>query len=63
MQPEIAGQLKDRKLANIEATKPDLIAAGNIGCMAQLGSGTGIPVIHTAALLDWATGGPKPENL
>lgn len=63
MQPEIAGQLKDRKLANIEATKPDLIAAGNIGCMAQLGSGTDVPIVHTAALLDWATGGPKPEGL
>ena len=63
MQPEIAGQLKDRKLANIKATKPDLIAAGNIGCMTQLGSGTDVPIVHTAALLDWATGGPKPENL
>lgn len=63
MQPEIAGQLKDRKLANIEATKPDVISAGNIGCMTQLASGTGVPVVHTAALLDWATGGPKPESL
>ncbi len=63
MQPEIAGQLKDRKVANIEATKPDVISAGNIGCMTQLASGTGIPVVHTAALLDWATGGPKPEGI
>ncbi len=63
MQPEIAGQLKERKVANIEATKPDVIATGNIGCMTQIGSGTGVTVIHTAALLDWATGGPKPEGL
>ncbi len=63
MQPEIAGQLKERKLANIETLKPDVIAAGNIGCMAQLASGANVPVIHTAALLDWATGGPRPEGL
>jgi len=63
MQPEIAGQLKERKVANIEATKPDVISTGNIGCMTQIGSGTGVPVVHTAALLDWATGGPKPEGL
>ncbi|MGB0682084.1 MAG: glycolate oxidase subunit GlcF [Magnetovibrionaceae bacterium] len=63
MQPEIASQLRDRKVANIESLKPDLIATGNIGCMAQIGSATGIPIVHTAALLDWATGGPLPEQL
>jgi len=60
LQPEIAGQLKARKLANILGTRPDLIAAGNIGCITQLASGAGVPVIHTVELLDWATGGPKP---
>ncbi|MDO5646322.1 glycolate oxidase subunit GlcF [Paracoccus sp. (in: a-proteobacteria)] len=63
MQPEISGQLKARKVATIEATTPDVISAGNIGCMMQIGSGTGIPVLHTAELLDWATGGPKPRGL
>jgi len=63
LQPEIAGQLKDRKVANIEATRPDVIATGNIGCMTQIASGTGIPVVHTVHLLDWATGGPMPEAL
>lgn len=63
MQPEIAGQLKARKISNIESTKPDIIATGNIGCMTQIGSGTGIPVVHTVELLDWATGGPKPRAL
>ncbi|MBM3478270.1 MAG: glycolate oxidase subunit GlcF [Alphaproteobacteria bacterium] len=63
LQPEIAGQLKARKLANIARTAPDAIAAGNIGCMAQLASGTGTPVLHTVELLDWATGGPRPEGL
>jgi glycolate oxidase iron-sulfur subunit len=61
LQPVIAVQLRDRKIANITAVKPDMIAAGNIGCMVQIASGTGIPVVHTIELLDWATGGPRPE--
>ena len=63
MQPEISGQLKDRKVATLEATAPQVIAAGNIGCMIQIGSGTGVPVVHTVELLDWATGGPQPPAL
>ena len=63
LQPEIANQLKARKVANIEKTKPDVVAAGNIGCMVQIGSGTAIPVVHTVELVDWATGGPKPSAL
>lgn len=63
LQPELSGQLKARKVKNIEATKPDIVAAGNIGCMTQIGSGTALPVVHTAELLDWAYGGDKPEKL
>ena len=63
MQPEISGQLKERKVRTLEAKNPDIIAAGNIGCMMQIGSGTGIPVVHTVELLDWASGGPKPPAL
>ncbi len=63
MQPEISKQLKDRKVRTLEAKNPDVIAAGNIGCMMQIGSGTGVPVVHTVELLDWATGGPKPPAL
>ena len=63
LQPEIAGRLRDRKVANIESTAPQVIAAGNIGCMTQIASGTGIPVVHTVELLDWATGGPRPAAL
>ena len=63
MQPEISGQLKKRKVDTLEAKSPDLIAAGNIGCMMQIGSGTKLPVVHTVELLDWATGGPKPAAL
>lgn len=63
LQPEISTQLKERKVRTLEARKPDIIAAGNIGCMIQIGSGTETPVVHTVELLDWATGGPKPASL
>lgn len=68
LQPEIAGRLRERKIDNIERTKPVLVATGNIGCMTQLAKGfvdkgATTPVVHTAELLDWATGGPLPEKL
>ncbi len=63
MQPEISATLKARKVKNLEATKPDVIAAGNIGCMTQIGSGTAVPIVHTIELLDWAYGGEKPSRL
>jgi glycolate oxidase iron-sulfur subunit len=63
LQPEISAQLKARKVETLEAKNPDMIAAGNIGCMMQIGSGTGVPVVHTVELLDWALGGPKPRAL
>jgi glycolate oxidase iron-sulfur subunit len=63
LQPEISDALKRRKVATLEAKTPQVIAAGNIGCMLQIGSATGIPVVHTVELLDWATGGPKPPAL
>jgi len=63
LQPEISGQLKDRKVKTLMAKSPDIIAAGNIGCMIQIGSGTDVPIVHTVELLDWVTGGPKPKAL
>lgn len=63
LQPEISAQLKARKVQTLEAKTPDVIAAGNIGCMMQIGSGTGVPVVHTVELLDWVTGGPRPRAL
>jgi glycolate oxidase iron-sulfur subunit len=63
MQPEISAKLKERKVRTLEAIKPDIIAAGNIGCMVQIGSGTEVPVVHTVELLDWVTGGPVPPSL
>jgi glycolate oxidase iron-sulfur subunit len=43
--------------------RPDVIASGNIGCIAQIAAGTSIPIVHTVALLDWATGGPLPQAI
>jgi glycolate oxidase iron-sulfur subunit len=62
LQPDIAQRLRDRKVANIASVKPDMIAAGNIGCMVQIAGGTSVPVVHTIELLDWATGGPRPGS-
>lgn len=63
MQPKISAQLKTRKVDTLEALSPDVIAAGNIGCMMQIGAGTKLPVVHSVELLDWATGGPVPNSL
>jgi glycolate oxidase iron-sulfur subunit len=63
LEPDIARRLRERKVQNIETVKPDVIAAGNIGCITQIASGTDIPVVHPVELIDWATGGPKPEAL
>ncbi len=63
LQPELSAELKRRKVETLEATAPQVIAAGNIGCMMQIGSGTGVPVVHTVQLLDWASGGPRPPAL
>jgi glycolate oxidase iron-sulfur subunit len=63
LQPEIATRLRDRKVENLESLSPELIAAGNIGCITQIANGTTLPVVHTVELLDWATGGPRPLKL
>jgi len=63
LQPELAGQLRERKVGNLEATEPEIIAAGNIGCITHIAGATEIPVVHTVELLDWATGGEKPQAI
>ncbi len=63
LQPSLADRLRDRKVGSIERLEPDVVAAGNIGCITQIAAGTGIPVVHTVELIDWATGGPVPERL
>ena len=62
LQPALAGQLRERKLAHIARVRPDVVATGNIGCMVQLAGGA-VPVVHTVELLDWATGGPAPARI
>ncbi|MGB1027455.1 MAG: heterodisulfide reductase-related iron-sulfur binding cluster, partial [Rhodospirillaceae bacterium] len=63
LQADLSQQLRERKVANLEAEQPQAIAAGNIGCISHIAGGTEVPVIHTVELLDWALGGPKPEAL
>jgi glycolate oxidase iron-sulfur subunit len=63
LQPDIAARLRDRKTASLMATRPDVIATGNIGCMTQIAAGVGIPVVHTVELLEWAAGGGVPPAL
>ena len=61
LQPEIADALKARKLSHLNRLKPDMIAAGNIGCLTQLKRGAEAPVAHVVELLDWAMGGPRGD--
>ena len=52
LQPELATQLRDRRLGHLEAPKPDAILSANIGCITHLASGTGTPVMHWIEWLD-----------
>ena len=63
LQPELSDGLKRRKQDNIRSTGPDLVAAGNLGCILQLKNGLDVPVLHLVQLLDWATGGPRPDGI
>ncbi len=63
LEPALAGRLRDRKLERLAALAADVVASGNIGCLTQLATASPAPVVHTVELLDWATGGPRPESL
>jgi glycolate oxidase iron-sulfur subunit len=63
LQPDFARRLRDRKVRTIERLRPDVIAAGNIGCITQIAAGTELPAVHTVELIDWATGGRRPAAL
>jgi glycolate oxidase iron-sulfur subunit len=63
LQNEIATQLRDRKAERLNATGADIIAAGNVGCAAQLAAVVSAPIVHPVELLDWASGGPRPPRL
>jgi len=63
LQSDIAKNLLKDKIKNVEKIKPEIISTGNIGCITQIASGTDIPILHTVEIIDWYTGGPKPEIL
>jgi len=63
LQSDIAKKLLKNKVLNIEKLNPQFIATGNIGCITQIANGTKIPILHTVELIDWYTGGPKPDAL
>lgn len=63
LQSEMATRLKSRKAENIKKARPDVVAAGNIGCITHLEGDIGLPIVHTIELLDWAYGGPVPRGL
>ena len=54
LQPVLATELRDRKLANLLATGPEVIVSANIGCLNHLQSGTDTPVAHWIELIDQA---------
>jgi glycolate oxidase iron-sulfur subunit len=54
LQPELAYQLRDRKLGNLSDMNPEVIVSANIGCITHLQSGTQTPVKHWVELLDAA---------
>jgi len=54
LQPDLAYQLRDRKLANLGEMKPEVIVSANIGCITHLQSGTATPVRHWIEVLDEA---------
>jgi glycolate oxidase iron-sulfur subunit len=62
MQPDIAATLRQRKLDTLQAKHPDIIAAGNIGCLTHLANPS-TPTIHTIELLNWMSGGPRPAGV
>jgi len=63
LQPKLAGRLQARKAANIARTGAVIVAAGNVGCIAQIAPAVAAPVLHPVELLDWATGGARPLAL
>jgi glycolate oxidase iron-sulfur subunit len=54
LNPEIAHELRDRKLGHLQEMKPGVIVSANIGCITHLQSGTATPVRHWVELLDEA---------
>jgi glycolate oxidase iron-sulfur subunit len=56
LQPELSGQLRERKLGQLLPLAPEAIVSANVGCIQHLQGGTGIPVRHWVEVLDEALG-------
>jgi glycolate oxidase iron-sulfur subunit len=56
LQPELALQLRERKLGHLAPLEADVIVSANIGCIQHLGTGTATPVRHWVEVLDEALG-------
>jgi len=56
LQPELAMQLRDRKLKHLASVEADTIVSANIGCIQHLQSGSERPVRHWVEVLDEALG-------
>ncbi len=54
LQGELARALRERKLASLLAAGPELILSANVGCIAHLAAGTGVPVWHWIEWVDRA---------
>jgi glycolate oxidase iron-sulfur subunit len=54
LQPQIATQLRDRKLLNLAKLEPQFILSANVGCIQHLQSGTSMKVLHWIEMLDQA---------
>ncbi|HSI21389.1 MAG TPA: glycolate oxidase subunit GlcF [Methylophilaceae bacterium] len=52
LQPEMARQLREEKLAALRAGTPEVIVSANIGCIAHLAAGSGVPVVHWLELIE-----------
>jgi glycolate oxidase iron-sulfur subunit len=63
LQPEMAEELRTRKIAALRGAGARIVASANISCMTQLARGTDLVLVHTVELADWATGGPRPISL
>ena len=61
LHPEIAGQLRDRKLGHLNELRPQAIISANVGCITHLQSGTATPVRHWVEVLDEAMQAPRTD--
>ncbi|MGB0748938.1 MAG: glycolate oxidase subunit GlcF [Magnetospiraceae bacterium] len=62
LQPDRSARLRRRKLDHLSALDCGVIATANIGCLEHMAPQAPVPIVHLVELLDWATGGPRPEG-